>query len=64
MIDPMPGAESALLRFGDPELAATVVASMLGLSVPPEDATSDLIAYLRDNRSGRDRVVSFLETHS
>src|SRR3712207_1422197 len=34
----------------DPKLAATVVASMLGLSVHSEDATSSLIAYLRDKR--------------
>jgi predicted ATPase/DNA-binding winged helix-turn-helix (wHTH) protein len=34
----------------DPKLAATAVASMLGLSVQTEDATPTLIAYLRDRR--------------
>ena len=36
--------------LGDPELAATAVASMLGLSVQSNDATPALIAYLRDKR--------------
>jgi predicted ATPase/DNA-binding winged helix-turn-helix (wHTH) protein len=36
--------------LGDPELVATKVASMLGLLVRSDDATSDLIAYLRDKR--------------
>lgn len=34
----------------DPALAATAVASMLGLSVQSEDATPSLVAYLRDKR--------------
>jgi predicted ATPase len=34
----------------DPDLAATAVASMLGLSVHSDDATPNLIAYLRDKR--------------
>jgi predicted ATPase/DNA-binding winged helix-turn-helix (wHTH) protein len=33
-----------------PELVATTVASMLGLSVRSDDTTSDLIGYLRDKR--------------
>ena len=36
--------------LGDPDLAATAVASMLGLSVQSSDATPSLIAYLRDKR--------------
>ncbi|MGA8714203.1 MAG: winged helix-turn-helix domain-containing protein [Roseiarcus sp.] len=36
--------------LGDPELAATAVASMLGLSVQSNDAAPALIAYLRDKR--------------
>jgi predicted ATPase/DNA-binding winged helix-turn-helix (wHTH) protein len=36
--------------LSDPNLAATTLASMLGLSVPTDDATSGLIAYLRDKR--------------
>jgi predicted ATPase/DNA-binding winged helix-turn-helix (wHTH) protein len=36
--------------LSDPELVATTVASMLGLSVGSDDATSNLIAYLRDKR--------------
>jgi predicted ATPase/DNA-binding winged helix-turn-helix (wHTH) protein len=34
----------------DPRLAAPTVASMLGLSAPTDDATSGLIAYLRNKR--------------
>jgi predicted ATPase len=34
--------------LSDPNLAATTLASMLGLTVPTDDATSGLIAYLRD----------------
>jgi predicted ATPase/DNA-binding winged helix-turn-helix (wHTH) protein len=36
--------------LGDPELVTTAVASMLGLSVQSNDATPNLIAYLRDKR--------------
>ena len=36
--------------LSDPELVATAVASMLGLSVQSDDATPNLIAYLRDKR--------------
>ena len=36
--------------LSDPGLVATTVASMLGLSVRSDDATLDLIAYLRDKR--------------
>jgi predicted ATPase/DNA-binding winged helix-turn-helix (wHTH) protein len=36
--------------LNDPNLAATTLASILGLSVPTDDATSGLIAYLRDKR--------------
>ena len=36
--------------LSDPNLVATSVASMLGLSVQSDDATPNLIAYLRDKR--------------
>ena len=36
--------------LSDPDLVATAVASMLGLSVQSDDATPNLIAYLRDKR--------------
>jgi predicted ATPase/DNA-binding winged helix-turn-helix (wHTH) protein len=36
--------------LSDPNLVATTLASTLGLSVPTSDATSGLIAYLRDKR--------------
>jgi predicted ATPase len=36
--------------LSDPKLVATAVASMLGWSVQSEDATPNLIAYLRDKR--------------
>jgi predicted ATPase/DNA-binding winged helix-turn-helix (wHTH) protein len=36
--------------LSDPSLAATTMASMLGLSLPIDDATSGLIAYLRNKR--------------
>ena len=36
--------------LSDPDLVATAVASMLGLSVQSDDATPSLIAYLRDKR--------------
>ena len=36
--------------LSDPNLVATAVASMLGLSVQSDDATPSLIAYLRDKR--------------
>jgi predicted ATPase/DNA-binding winged helix-turn-helix (wHTH) protein len=36
--------------LGDPDLVTTAVASMLGLSVQSNDATPNLIAYLRDKR--------------
>ena len=36
--------------LSDPELVATAVASMLGLSVRSDDARPSLIAYLRDKR--------------
>lgn len=36
--------------LSDPELVATAVASMLGLSVQSDDGTPNLIAYLRDKR--------------
>ncbi|HEX9468378.1 MAG TPA: NB-ARC domain-containing protein, partial [Bradyrhizobium sp.] len=39
-----------LSMLGDPDLVATVVASMLGLSVQSDDATPSLIAYLREKR--------------
>jgi predicted ATPase/DNA-binding winged helix-turn-helix (wHTH) protein len=39
-----------LSMLGDPDLVATVVASMLGLSVQSADATPSLIAYLQDKR--------------
>lgn len=35
---------------GDPELVATAVASLLGLSVQSTDATPSIVAYLRDKR--------------
>jgi predicted ATPase len=37
-------------ELSDPNLVATTLASMLGLSVPTDDATSGLIAYLRNRR--------------
>jgi predicted ATPase/DNA-binding winged helix-turn-helix (wHTH) protein len=36
--------------LSDPNLAAPTLASMLGLSVPTDDTTSGLIAYMRDKR--------------
>ncbi|MBV9825651.1 MAG: winged helix-turn-helix domain-containing protein [Alphaproteobacteria bacterium] len=36
--------------LGDPKLAASAVASMLGLSVQSHDATPSLVAYLREKR--------------
>jgi predicted ATPase/DNA-binding winged helix-turn-helix (wHTH) protein len=39
-----------LSMLSDPDLVATVVASMLGLSVQSDDATPSLIAHLRDKR--------------
>ena len=36
--------------LSDPKLAATAVASMLGLSIQTDDATPTLIAYLKDKR--------------
>ncbi len=36
--------------LSDPKLAATAVASMLGLSVQTDDATPNLMAYLKDKR--------------
>ena len=36
--------------LSNPDLVATATASMLGLSVPSDDATPGLIAYLRDKR--------------
>lgn len=36
--------------IGDPDLVTTAVASMLGLSVQSDDATPNLIAYLRNKR--------------
>jgi predicted ATPase len=36
--------------LGDPGLVATAIASMLGLSVQSDDATPNLIAYLRNKR--------------
>jgi predicted ATPase/DNA-binding winged helix-turn-helix (wHTH) protein len=36
--------------LSDPDLVATAIASMLGLSVHSDDATPGLIAYLRDRR--------------
>jgi predicted ATPase/DNA-binding winged helix-turn-helix (wHTH) protein len=36
--------------LGDPDLVTTAMASMLGLSVQSNDATPNLIAYLRDKR--------------
>jgi predicted ATPase/DNA-binding winged helix-turn-helix (wHTH) protein len=36
--------------LGDPDLVATATASMLGLSVQSDDATPNLIAYLRNKR--------------
>ena len=36
--------------LSDPDLVATALASMLGLSVQSDDATPSLIAYLRDKR--------------
>ena len=36
--------------LSDPKLTAMTLASMLGLSVPADDATPGLIAYLRDKR--------------
>jgi predicted ATPase/DNA-binding winged helix-turn-helix (wHTH) protein len=36
--------------LGDPVLVATAIASMLGLSVQSDDATPNLIAYLRNKR--------------
>jgi predicted ATPase len=37
--------------IGDPGLVTTAVASMLGLTVQTEDATPNLIAYLRNRDS-------------
>jgi predicted ATPase/DNA-binding winged helix-turn-helix (wHTH) protein len=39
-----------LSMLSDPDLVATAVASMLGLSIQTDDATPSLIAYLRDKR--------------
>src|SRR5262249_3582086 len=39
-----------LSLLSDPELVTNTVASMLGLSVQSDDATQNLIAYLRDKR--------------
>jgi predicted ATPase/DNA-binding winged helix-turn-helix (wHTH) protein len=39
-----------LSMLSDPELVTATVASMLGLSVRSDDATPNLIAYLRDKR--------------
>jgi predicted ATPase/DNA-binding winged helix-turn-helix (wHTH) protein len=39
-----------LSMLSDPDLVATAIASMLGLSVRSDDATPSLIAYLRDKR--------------
>ena len=39
-----------LAMLSDPKLAATAVASMMGLSVQSDDATLGLIAYLRERR--------------
>jgi predicted ATPase/DNA-binding winged helix-turn-helix (wHTH) protein len=39
-----------LSMLSDPNLVATVVASMLGMSVQSDDATPSLIAHLRDKR--------------
>jgi len=39
-----------LSMLSDPELVTATVASMLGLSVRSDDATQNLIAYLRDKR--------------
>jgi predicted ATPase/DNA-binding winged helix-turn-helix (wHTH) protein len=39
-----------LSELNDPNLVTTAIASMLGLSVRSEDATPNLIAYLRDKR--------------
>jgi predicted ATPase/DNA-binding winged helix-turn-helix (wHTH) protein len=39
-----------LSMLSDPKLVATVIASMLGLSVQSDDATPSLIAHLRDKR--------------
>jgi len=36
--------------LGDPDLVTTAVASMLGLAVQSDDATPNLVAYLRDKR--------------
>ena len=36
--------------LSDPKLAATTLATMLGLSVQTDDATPSLVAYLRDKR--------------
>ncbi len=46
-----------LSMLSDPDLVATAVASMLGLSVQSDDATPNLIAYLRDKR-----VLMILDT--
>jgi predicted ATPase/DNA-binding winged helix-turn-helix (wHTH) protein len=43
--------------LSDPDLIATAVASMFGLSVQSDDATPNLIAYLRDKR-----VLMILDT--
>ncbi|WP_256806180.1 winged helix-turn-helix domain-containing protein [Bradyrhizobium sp. Bra64] len=39
-----------LSMLNDSDLVATVIASLLGLSVQSHDATSSLVAYLRDKR--------------
>jgi predicted ATPase/DNA-binding winged helix-turn-helix (wHTH) protein len=39
-----------LSTLNDPDLVAVAIISMLGLSVQSNDATSDLITYLRDRR--------------
>src|SRR6202042_2773387 len=52
LVDAFTGAVlfADLGMLSDPSLVATAVASMLGLSVQSDDATPNLIAYLRDKR--------------
>ena len=47
--------------LSDPTLAATTIASLLGLSVQSDDATPGLIAYLRDKRNEPRRLCRRLQ---
>jgi predicted ATPase/DNA-binding winged helix-turn-helix (wHTH) protein len=59
LVEPFAGAALFvdLSMLKDPNLVATAVASMLGLSVHSDDATPSLLAYLRDRR-----IILILDT--